>query len=326
MNRQRWAISLVALVSVSLLAACARPPEPPRPLPPWSYTRTSPGLSPFWWYDTVDVGRARTLKQSTGAGVTVAIVDTGILPGHPDLPPARGVATCGTNPADITDRKGHGTQLAGIVAGQDVGLVTQGVAGRASLAAIRIDCGLVTANSLTRGIDAALAALPGKSGILLLAVGGYPAGLPDAHALLEQRAREHPGVLFVVASVWDGTTYPFPAWAGLGNTIAVAAMTLDDTRTREVPFNAKRGEIWAPGRDVGTASMEMKDGAPARYLMQGTSAAAAIVAGCAALVMEKQPGLAADAVKRALISAAQPQPDLGPAPDNRRLDCYQAVP
>jgi hypothetical protein len=52
-----------------------------------------------------------------------------------------------------------------------------------------------------------------------------------------------------------------------------------------VPYNVKRGDIWAPGSDIGTSSIEPEAGAPQhdRYRMQGTSAAAAIVAGCAAL-------------------------------------------
>jgi hypothetical protein len=61
------------------------------------------------------------------------------------------------------------------------------------------------------------------------------------------------------------------------------------TRDVEVPFNEKRGDIWAPGRDIETASIDRSPSArpyDEPYLMQGTSAAAAIVAGCAALIKE----------------------------------------
>lgn len=56
----------------------------------------------------------------------------------------------------------------------------------------------------------------------------------------------------------------------------------------------------------------------AQFLMQGTSAASAIVAGCAALVKEKMPNLTGAEVKTALTDAAKKS--------NGRLNCNEAVP
>lgn len=323
MSRRRRGVWLgAALGPALLLGACASMKDPVE-RPRWSYVRTV--LPAFWWYqpDLVDVKGARG-KAATGAGVVVAIVDTGVLAGHEDLSaPRPGVATCGASATDTGDRNGHGTQLAGIVLGKDPGQSTQGVAPEAALLPIKVDCGLVSADSLTRGIDAAITR---GAHVVLLALGAYPPGPPDVEAFLTDRADGNPGVLFVVASVWEGGAHaPFPAWTRRPNVVVVGAMTLDDGKA-EVPSKPKGGDLWAPGRDVETASI---DPAPAasphdRFYMQGTSAASAIVAGCAALVRQRT-GLAGAALKEALVRTAEPRPDLKPGSD-RRINCNKAVP
>ncbi len=126
----------------------------------------------------------------------------------------------------------------------------------------------------------------------------------------------------MVASVWDGTVYPLPEWTRLDNALVVAAMTLDDARN-EVRFSDRAGDLWAPGRDVETADIAPDPANPslhALYMMQGTSAASAIVAGCAALVKEKT-GQTGGRLKAALVQAAEPKPGLG-----ARLNCGKAIP
>jgi subtilisin family serine protease len=294
----------------------------------WSYVRTP--LDPFWWNGLVDVPGAR-LKAGTGTGTTVAIIGTGVLAGHEDLPTiTTGASTCGS---DTDDKNGHGTQLAGIAAGLDPGRATKGVAPGAAIIPIKIDCGVVSADTLTRGIDAAIARKPD---VVLLAIGGYPAGQPDVPTFMLDRVTRNRDILFVVASAWDGATYGYPAWTQEANALTVAAMTLDaDARDRtkvtskEIPYSARRGQIWAPGRNVATADIEVQmlpvvvPLGHSQFLMHGTSPAAAIVAGCAALVKSKS-GLSGAALRTALVSKAEPKPDL-PGPSGR-LNCATAVP
>lgn len=323
MNVQRRGVWIAAVLAPALLlGACAPPVKERRPVD-WSYVRTK--VPAFWWYGDkmIDVPAARA-KGATGAGRIVAIVDTGVLSGHEDLPPATpGLATCGTNSADTSDRRGHGTQLAGIVVGKDKGAATQGVAPAAALVPIKVDCGVVTADSLTRGVDAAIAR---NAEIVLLALGAYPPAPPDVDAFMSERADRNPGILFVVASIWDGSAaFPFPSWTRRGNVVVVAAMTLADGKG-EVPYSARAGDLWAPGRDVETASIDLLTTTRVhdKFFMQGTSAASAIVAGCAALVKQKT-GHAGARLKDALIAAAEPKPELKPG-SNRRLNCGKAVP
>jgi subtilisin family serine protease len=242
-----------------------------------------------------------------------------------------GEATCGKTPADTDDKNGHGTQLAGIAVGRDPGHATRGVAPDAVLVPIKIDCGLVSAESLTKGIDAAIKRKPD---VILLAIGGYPAGPPDVATFMQSRVSANPGILFVVASVWDGIHYVFPKWTRADNALVVAAMTLDAQmgardkvdRTKEIPYSARRGDIWAPGRNVATADIELPPGSTmhSQYFMHGTSPAAGIVAGCAALVKGKT-GASGAALRNALVSKADPKPDLG-ATSNGRVNCNQALP
>lgn len=327
MTRHRMPVVGVVAVML-LLAACAAPTRVQVPYR-WSYVETR--LDPFWWVDLVDVPGARAIAGA-GAGTSVAIVGTGVLKGHEDLPTVvPGESTCGTSPSDTEDNKnGHGTQLAGIAVGRDPGAATRGVAPGAALIPIKVDCGVVSAAALQKGVDAAIARKPD---VILIAIGGYPSGAPDVSTFMADRVARNREVLFVVASVWDGTAYAYPAWTQADNALLVAAMTFDAEagardrvdRTREIPYGKRRGQIWAPGRSVGTAdiALEPKSGKHDQFLMHGTSPAAAIVAGCAALVKSKTRAAGA-ALKDALISNAQVKADLGMS-DNRRLDCARAV-
>lgn len=294
----------------------------------WTYRETM--LDPFWWTTLVDVPTARK-NFGTGGGATVAIVGTGVLNGHEDLPKiVPGKATCGSKPDDANDTtNGHGTQLAGITLGRDPGHATRGMAPDTALIPIKVDCGVVSAEALTNGVDAAIASKPD---VILIAIGGYPSGPPDFEAFMLKRVNDNPGILFVVASVWDGThEYAFPAWTQTANALVVASMTLDAEKTdrkkvskREIPYGARRGNIWAPGRSIETADIELEPGSPtthSQFSMHGTSPAAAIVAGCAALIKGKT-GTGGAALKSALLSGVDTAPDLAPA---GRLNCGKAA-
>jgi subtilisin family serine protease len=342
MKRHRQDGWLVTVVALSLLLpACTTPatgPDGKRRIEAWSYVNTK--IAPWWWYTLLQLDVIH--KRATGSNSTIAIVDTGVLPGHEDLAKIlSGMATCGANPADTSDTNGHGTQLAGIALGKDPGpnftsktpVITRGLAPDAGLIPIKIDCGRVTADSLLNGVQAAI---DKKPDIILIALGGYP---PDVNAGLKKMVRSKEGqtVLFVVASVWDDSA-SFPDWTRfasnelqLDNVLIVAPTTLVDQT--EVPYNYRQaGHVWAPGRDIETAdilTIPNPDTADTKhptlqapFSMQGTSAAAAIVAGCAALVKQKT-GDAGAKLKSTLVSKATNKQTF---PPNGRLDCNGAVP
>ncbi|RMF84502.1 MAG: hypothetical protein D6736_19135, partial [Nitrospinota bacterium] len=81
------------------------------------------------------------VEGTDGDRVRVAVLDTGIDTTHPDLSRVvRGGynARAGEDPADYTDRNGHGTHIAGIIAGNLAQLKVKGMAPRAKLYAVRV--------------------------------------------------------------------------------------------------------------------------------------------------------------------------------------------
>ena len=216
---------------------------------------------------------------STGAGVTIAIVDTGADTRHPDL---RGsIATTANfvdDDADQFRRDRHGTEIAGViaaVANNHQGIV--GVAPRARLAIfkacwqIRADADAANCNSFTiaRALVASLAA---RAQVVNLSLAG-----PD-DPLLRDLIREgsRRGIVFVGAAARDRQN--LMRQPGL---IEVASAE----GVGEVDATASQGEpspvvLRAPGREILTL---MPDG---HYdFASGDSIATAEVSGVVALLL-----------------------------------------
>lgn len=297
MNRHAGPASFAALLLLAgLISACAGPQavggtSTYGPMPPWSYVRTP--LPQFWWYTKTKVSEMHA-KGKDGSNRTVAILDSGFLKGHGDVAKVdpSGVELCtGGRSNDFDDFNGHGTALAGITLGRDkgAGIATAGAAPQATLFPIKVVCGVSNADRVISGVEIALAK---RVDVILVALGPWPSDLDVNNQTVHQRLLDkvkavnvsNPETLFVVASVWDDMTYRLPDWTKESNVLVVAAMTLA-TGGSEIEYSDKSGDIWAPGRDVETASIDDADRKQhAPFLMQGTSAAAAIVAGCAAAI------------------------------------------
>ena len=85
---------------------------------------------------SMDVDKA--WNRSSGRGVTVAVVDTGVDPRHEDLPRLLRGRDFVSGDSDASDGEGHGTFVAGVVAAQrDNGRGIAGVS-RASIMPVRV--------------------------------------------------------------------------------------------------------------------------------------------------------------------------------------------
>ena len=290
------------------------------------------GYRDLWGLQTI--GAAEAWKRATGAGVRIAIVDTGSDLQHPEL-----VANLWKNPREVpgnrrdddgnglvddvfgwdfenddanpSDDNGHGTHVAGTAAAVgDNRMGIAGVAWRARVMTVKAldENGTGETDRIARGIT--YAALSGARVVNMSFGGAFSRVLEDALAAAHAR-----GVVLVAAAGnanADAASF-HPASSRFA--ITVGAANRNDGRAPFSNFGAGL-DLLAPGGDgadlAGTNVLSLRSsvlasGSPAalrvgdRYLrLSGTSMAAPHVAGAAALLLEAQPGLTPEEVRQAL--------------------------
>ena len=235
-----------------------------------------PGRAQQWGLDAIGADAAWAVTR--GAGVVVAVVDTGVAPA-PDLDgrllPGWNVLARSEN---AVDDNGHGTHVAGTVA--EVGgngLAESGVAPEASILPVKV------LDSTGAGSDADVAAgivwaADHDARIINLSLGGSQPSTVLADGVAYARTR---GVLIVAAAGNDGGAVGVPA--RLAGVIAVGAV--DSTRVR-APFSAggRALDLVAPGVDILQQTLDGVGGYADRS-WSGTSMASPQVAGVAALAL-----------------------------------------
>ncbi len=302
----------------------------------------------------------------TGQGVGVAIVDSGVYP-HPDLA-GRIVASIDFTTASPTvsststgDPGGHGTHVAGLVAGDGTlsGGAYTGVAPRANIVNVRVidASGASNVSTILRGLQWVLAnRLTYNIKVVNLSLGATPTGSYKSDLMATAaEVLNFAGVTVVVSA---GNTGPYAGTVTTPATdpyvITVGALDdngtsllLDDlmatfsSRGRTVFDNLSKPDLVAPGRKLvslrspGSAlDTQFSDrqvtatGAltPDYYRLSGTSMAAPIVAGVIALMVERNPTLSPAQVKKRLKSTATSLP-FGTAWDRGAglVNAYRAV-
>ena len=122
----------------------AGPPSAPASGAVSSVSTSSTGTDATYGVDMVRAPEVWEVFGTRGEGATVAVIDTGVDPNHPDLNvsgwaeyDAEGNLTS-DNLSDATDGNGHGTHVAGTVAGGNASGTAIGVAPNASLHGIKV--------------------------------------------------------------------------------------------------------------------------------------------------------------------------------------------
>jgi type VII secretion-associated serine protease mycosin len=252
-----------------------------------------------WYLKSLHIAQAQ--KISTGAGVTVAVVDTGTFP-HQDLRKnlLKGADFTPTGGADgYQDQQGHGTAMAGLIAahGKSATSGVLGIAPNSHILPIRAVVGTtVDADRVGRGIE--FGTNHGAKVINISAVMG------PAFALLDSVHAAIAADVVVVAGVGNTSTGgegEFPA--AMDGVLAVGAVDKDN---KHASFSIKdpKVAICAPGVDIRVASPNNK-----YTSTKGTSDATAIVSGAVALVRSKFPTLSGPDVIHRLTATAD---DIGP--------------
>jgi subtilisin family serine protease len=132
--------------TVEIAAKGGKPGKPDKP----GDEVPQPDEEPSWGYLRIDADDS----GQTGAGVKVAVLDTGIDVDHPDLYVAGGVNAFNTRKR-YDDDHGHGTHCAGIIAAKDNTIGVIGVAHGVALYAVKVldRSGSGTVSSLLTGIE-----------------------------------------------------------------------------------------------------------------------------------------------------------------------------
>ncbi len=212
--------------------------------------------------------------DTTASGVNTYIVDTGVRPTHNDF--GNRVTTGYTAINDgrgSNDCNGHGTHVAGTVAGS-----TWGVAKAATIHPVRVlDCRGSGSNSgVIAGMDW-VAANHSKPAVANMSLGGGASTATD-NAVSNMR---NAGVTVVVAAGNENQNACNVSPARSADAITVGSTTSNDTRSGFSNFG-NCVDIFAPGSDI-TAPWHTSNSAT--NTISGTSMAAPHVAGIAALYL-----------------------------------------
>ncbi|SDL38838.1 Subtilase family protein [Glycomyces sambucus] len=303
----------MACVCSTLLALLLSAPSGAASPVPWQVAAA--GAPPAW-------------PTADGAGVVVAVVDSGVDADHPDLAgavlPGRSYvdADPGAEPRLLAlgsdedpvyerafgqaDPVGHGTAVASLIAARPVG-GRPGMAPAAEILPVRVldDENRYHDSSM---VGAAVRwAVDNGADVVNLSLGGHYDSAPFAEAVAYAERHD------VVVVACTGNLKPDDAGAdGAGGEEEVWFPARIDT-VLAVTGTDREGERWrtavaGEGTDLAAPGAELTaaDAAGGHRTVTGTSFAAAIVSGAAALVRSAHPDWTAAQVRRALTSTAHP--------------------
>lgn len=278
-------------------------------------------------------GQAADAAGITGAGVDVALIDTGAVP----VPGLDGDAALVRGPDLSFDRQsglpdgldgyGHGTHLAGIIAGRS-DKANKGIASGARLISLKVGAsnGAVDVSQVIAAIDWVVTHRR-SDGLNVRVInlsygtdGVQPYQLDPLTHAVESAWRN--GIVVVTAAGNTGAALTNPATDPTAITVGAAdlkspLLAADDTVATfsSVGSSARRVDLVAPGtsivslRDPGSSIDDAHPEArvdSAWFRGSGTSQAAAVASGAIASLLQARPTLTPDQVKAVLRSTARP--------------------
>ncbi|MCU1489679.1 MAG: peptidase and in kexin sedolisin, partial [Acidimicrobiaceae bacterium] len=328
-----------ATIATTSTAATSTPSTSTAPTSTASTTNPQPVVGgPAQLFPSVTGADQLWSQGDTGQGVTVAVIDSGINAALPDLAGrvVDGVDLTGAN-SPYTDEYGHGTFVAGLIAGNGASTLGQytGEAPGANLVSVKVAGadGSTSMSAVIQGISWVIAhqGAPDNIKVLNLSLGTIPTG-PAATEPLDQAvdAAWNAGITVVTSAGNSGPangTITSPGDDPLAITVGALDTTGGTPSTMSIPGFSSVGptaydgtfkpDIVAPGRSVvsladpGSTIYEANPSAQigsANFVGTGTSFSAAIASGEVALLLEAHPSLSPDRVKGALLLSAVPGP------------------
>jgi subtilisin family serine protease len=307
-----WRTLLIGLAFVLAVPACAAAASDPLLADQWALS------------DPAATGAQEAWTQSNGAGVLVAVLDTGLQLDHPDL-----AASVWTNPgevpgngrdddangivddvhganmfnssANVNDDNGHGTHVAGIIAArQGNGIGGSGLAPAATILPVKVLDSAMAGNTdaLARGIRYAV---DSGAKILNVSLNGDVATQTVTSAV--RYAGEHGAVVVASAGNNGRNIDLLPSYPA----------SLTDAALLTVGATTSQGQLWNLS-NTGLLSVDLA--APGEHIVStasgssyqsrtGTSAAAPFVAASLALLAAVRPDLPMSVLRSTIIETTR---------------------
>lgn len=256
-------------------------PYPRRQIVPWGVAR---------------VKATEAWERSRGAGVKVAVLDTGVDVRHPDLRESlKGWTTAIPGTWAGTDPNGHGTHVAGIIAARDNEFGVVGVAPEAEMYSVKVfdRWGRGRISDIVEGLAWCV---ENRMNVVNMSFGTSQDSQAMKIAIGKALAT---GAILVAAAGNEGKPNSVLYPARYEGVLAVSAT---DERDGLAPFSSYGPEVKlaAPGVEVYST---YKNGTYKK--LSGTSMAAPHVSGTAALVLGLNPKQTAEDVRRLLLASAE---------------------
>jgi subtilisin family serine protease len=314
-------------------------------IPAGAAASPDPLLDEQWaLYEPSAIGAQEAWTQSTGAGVVVAVLDTGVQLNHPDLAgaiwtnpgeiPGNGIDddhdgivddVHGANMFDLSnnvnDDNGHGTHVAGIIAArQGNGIGGSGIAPNAQIMPVKVLDSNMAGNTdtLAAGIRYAV-----DRGAKILNVSVNADAPTDAVTNAVRYAGEH-GAIIVASAGNDGRNIDqqpsYPASLTDPAVFSVAADTEEGVLWQLSNTGLTSVDIAAPGEHIASTAI-----GSAYQSRTGTSAAAPFVAGSLALLSSVRPDLPMSTLRDAIADSAKRTTLLSSLLGGGRLDVGAAM-
>ncbi|MFE9703542.1 S8 family serine peptidase [Streptomyces sp. NPDC005930] len=288
------------------------------------FTRRGAGIDGVWLDGRVTADMAESNAQIgtpeaweaglTGKGVTVAVLDSGVDAGHPDLAGRIAQSKSFIPGQEVADRHGHGTHVTSTVGGSGAASdgKEKGVAPGATLAVGKVldDGGSGSESEIIAGME--WAARDVDADIVSMSLGSTEAsdGTDPMAEAVNTLSRET-GALFVIAAGNTGAPSSIGSPGAADAALTVGAVDSADQAawfTSAGPRygdNALKPDLSAPGVGILAARSRLAEGTGDYTSMDGTSMATPHIAGVAALLAEEHPDWDGARLKDALMSTSK---------------------